>query len=321
MLDFKRHCNKSTMKLRSDSNALTTGYWFRTEPGAEVLEGESVFRSWFTWLRGEVNTGVGEQTDKPHPYYKGQNPAHYAGLHICGPEVAYREGATSATPALGPTLIHGQLPCCRCWPVESFSLSRPNQLPPRVVFPALFGLTVPGVAYLWVYRVTSVATPAPSIPGWTSKGQVSWSGPPSTLAVYQQFITETSYPAETISAVGTVTTLAWRGFFTPKWFQLDRVTNGTFIYPGSGFNTYFMPPIFPDCHPGIIMAVWLWQTPGSDGGGHHPGFQITDTLGGWFARIHYGLSTPGPLGGPYSDAISTVGPPVRYFSQTLIGKP
>lgn len=101
------------MQLWKDSDAMTLGYWHRATPNAKVLEGESVFRARFTWNVDEALGGAGEQMAQAHPYYKGQNPAHYGGYQMCGKVADMVEGAIAAsTPALGPTGVDGELACC-----------------------------------------------------------------------------------------------------------------------------------------------------------------------------------------------------------------
>lgn len=107
-----RHCTLAGMKLWADSDEVTPGYWFRAEPGAEVIQGESPFRKHSTWDRELKWDGTGEQTLTPAPYYKGQNPLGYDGKVHCGGDEWLKTGGVHGRDEELETDDVGSLPCC-----------------------------------------------------------------------------------------------------------------------------------------------------------------------------------------------------------------
>ena len=114
VVDLLRHCYKSKMRLWQDDPTETEIRWFRAPPGAKILDGVSVLRSWQTWLRGEENTsGIGEVTGISYPYDKGANPVGYTGQHQCGEKKVFERGGIHNQDPEIETEANGSAACCQ----------------------------------------------------------------------------------------------------------------------------------------------------------------------------------------------------------------
>lgn len=207
-MDMARHCCRASMKLWADSDELTPGYWFRAEPGAEVLEGLSPFRKRSTWDADRKPWDpLGEQPTGYSDYSKGENTLGYPGTSDCGDSDAFRAGGIHGVHEPLTTEADGSLACCFPLPPPPAPLPEPawwylsassTGTTTGVIGPAPpFGPPPAGTLAVLAYSHWASVVPAdvPTIPGWTLLASLAWPVNFGNLSVWYRLIDGTeSWP-------------------------------------------------------------------------------------------------------------------------------
>ena len=152
MVDFLRHCYRSTWKLFRDSDALTVGKYYFSAPDARAFPGWHNFgsRTWYD-KNNEILPGLGEDLTTRHLHLSGQWPGRMPEQRTVGGEDCFANGARIADQVDRSTLIDGYPE--QCWIPEQPTIP---PAPPVPVFPDSIAnfdrgaeFTRCGVQYLW----------------------------------------------------------------------------------------------------------------------------------------------------------------------------
>lgn len=315
VLDYKRHCHYSYMKLWQGSDVLTYGRWFRATPTAKILEGPSAFRSRVTWNRGETITGVGEVADKETPYYKGQNELHYPGRRYCGPEAAIREGGiVGVTPGIA-TDAKGDSTCCSNPPPIIGPTSRTSFRSAGVMtFAITMDTGYPWTGHLYLYRVGALACIPPNIPGWQLTHSMPWAAPVSALQVYRQVFTVQPSPLYQIPDDGMTAQFGTIIFYPGTTVKVGPTDAGTFPAAISGLNRYHMRSITPAWPGSALVDIWIYPTGAVRNGGTFPAGVTGNGHGGWSWQLGFNTPYPATPTPDYWEEYSGVTDPVRYWT-------
>lgn len=188
VLDMVRSCYYSHMRLWKDSDELTLGRWVASHPDARAYTDMCSFRSWHTWLRGETNSGVGEQTDGNYPYHNGMDPIGYRGQRLCGSRQAVLGGGMHGRDQEIQLAADGTTPCCGPFgPVGYLNCISGIQFGPALRF-TYFGINVVGRAgYMWLHRYKPAGPAADVIAGWTQLATVTAHAGKHRLTLYRRW--------------------------------------------------------------------------------------------------------------------------------------
>jgi hypothetical protein len=182
------------MRLWADSDEVTPGYWFRTEPDAAVLPGHHPWRKRSTWCVGQPQAaGPGEVYPPQAPYYLGGNPLGYPGTSTCGPPDALLHGGVHGVHEPLTTEPDGSLACCFAAAAPAPPLSGlgawvdfvPTEDPPTFNFGVVATTETVFVAYVHTGSVIG-SDPAAAVAGWTTVQHALLPGINATVTVYRR---------------------------------------------------------------------------------------------------------------------------------------
>jgi len=156
------------MKVWNDDSPAVDGYWFRSAPGAERVEGMISFRQRRTWLKSEGPIpGIGEQWEDELRYYKGQNPEKYKGKTFCGSLLSLKGGGVPGRDLGIITNEQGNSTCCGP-PAAADLIGCTSKETGEPFGWQLSGMTQPDrLGLIWEVSNSSMGY-ACHVPGWTN---------------------------------------------------------------------------------------------------------------------------------------------------------
>jgi len=156
------------MKMWNDDSPPVDGYWFRSNPDAQRVEGMISFRQRRTWLKSEGSIeGVGEQWEDELRYYKGQNSEKYKGKTFCGSVLSLKGGGVPGRDLGIITNEKGNSTCCGPAPKVNQVGCAAKTTSGTIGWP-LGALTAEGrLAIIFEWSNNSLGYPA-ELEGWTN---------------------------------------------------------------------------------------------------------------------------------------------------------
>ena len=108
-MDYLRSGYRTYIRLHPDSDPVPIK-WYRAPKGARVFPGPHRHGS-LNWEDDKENSGLGEQSVAPRPYFNGKAPARYRGDRPCGPRYLLT-GEKGPKPVTPLNLANGNPTCC-----------------------------------------------------------------------------------------------------------------------------------------------------------------------------------------------------------------